>query len=124
MDWPVYDAENDIYVQWSEDTSHFESMLELSKTECEQLRCVSIFIPRMEKERGKHRTAPHYNYKKLSISYGRWEEQLAEKRCLTPKARAAQRWLYATCINPISTTIGPMLLAVAGAYTSVLMICS
>ena len=80
MDWPVYDVENDIYVQRSAETSHLESMLELTKAECEQLRCVSIFIPRMEKERGKHRTAPHYNYKKLSITYGRWEEQLAEKR--------------------------------------------
>ena len=43
QDWPVYDVANGIYVQWPAETSHFESMLELNKEECEQLRCVSIY---------------------------------------------------------------------------------
>ena len=58
QDWPVYDTDQDIYVQWSPDTSHLESMLQLSDDECKQLRCVSIFTKRCERESGKNRKAP------------------------------------------------------------------
>ena len=81
-------------MHWSAETSHMESMLELDEHECVQIRCVSIFCKRGQ-ERGKHRSGPHFNYKNLSISMGRWENELAENRCATPRAKAAQQWLYA-----------------------------
>ena len=94
QDWPVYDADQDIYVQWSPATSHHESMLELSKDECIELRCVSIFIKNMGRESGKHKKAPVFNYKKLSMSMARWEDRLPEDRCTTVRSHAARRWLY------------------------------
>ena len=95
QDWPVYDADQGIYVQWTPDTSHLESMLELSKDECEELRIVKIFTQRMPREYGKNRGAPVFNYKRLSISMARWLESLAQDRCTTARSRAACRWLYA-----------------------------
>ena len=64
QDWPVYDPDQDIYVQWTPATSHMESMLDLSVDECTQLRCISIFIQRCVRETGKTRNAPVFNYKK------------------------------------------------------------
>ena len=90
----MYDHEQDIYVQWTPATSHLESMLDLSADECENLRCVSIFIKRIERETGKNRSAPVFNFKKCSITMARWEESLAEDRCTTARSRAAWRWLY------------------------------
>ena len=43
QDWPVYDEKNDVYVQWTPETAHLESMLDLTEDECLQLRCLSIF---------------------------------------------------------------------------------
>ena len=48
----------------------------------------------MAQERGKTRSAPTYNWKELSISRGRWEDRLAEARCVSDKAKAARLWLY------------------------------
>ena len=95
QDWPVYDPDQDIYVQWTPATSHMESMLDLSVAECKQLRCISIFIQRCVRETGKNRSAPVFNYKKLSITMARWEESLPQDRCTTARSRAACRWLYA-----------------------------
>ena len=39
-DWPVYDASCDSYVEWSPETAHLESMLELDETSCIELRCI------------------------------------------------------------------------------------
>ena len=33
-DWPVYDASSDTYVEWSIETAHLESMLELDEKTC------------------------------------------------------------------------------------------
>ena len=38
QDWPVYDPEQDAYLEWSPETSHLESMLQLTAKECEQHR--------------------------------------------------------------------------------------
>ena len=93
QDWPVYDADAGVYVEWSTATSHLESMLELDEQSCLQLRCIELFH-RYARERGKSQKAPVYNLKKLSVTRGRWEERTAEDRCSTPRARAAWRWLY------------------------------
>ena len=93
QDWPVYDAARGVYVEWTPATSHLESMLELTVDECEQLRCLSIFA-KFDRERGKSKKAPTWNYKKLSIVMARWEDTLSEKRCLTRRSMAARRWLY------------------------------
>ena len=65
-------------MQWTPATSHLESMLELSRAECENLRCASIFIKQCERETGKSRGAPVFNFKKMSITMARWPERLAE----------------------------------------------
>ena len=90
QDWPVYDAARGVYVEWTPATSHLESMLKLAAEECDQLRCLSIFA-KFDRERGKSKKAPTFNYKKLSIIMARWEEALAEKRCRTRRSIAARR---------------------------------
>lgn len=89
-DWPVYDPDIGAYVEWSLDTQDLESMLELDKESCEQLRCVWIY-QKMAQERCKSRRGPTYTWKKLSTSMGRWEAELAEHRCTTAKANGARR---------------------------------
>ena len=59
-----------------------------------QLRCIDLFQKHAQ-ERGKSKAGPTYNWKKLSITRGRWEDQLAEYRCTSDKAKAARLWLYA-----------------------------
>ena len=59
-DWPVYDADAGVYVEWSTATSHLESMLELDEQSCLQLRCIELFH-RYARERGKSQKAPVYN---------------------------------------------------------------
>ena len=92
-DWPVYDPDANAYVEHTEITAHLESMLELNETDCAALRCVSIFH-RVRRERGKSGKAPTFNLKKMSITRGRWETELAETRCASDRAKAAYRWLY------------------------------
>ena len=70
-----------------------EYMLELDRDSCLQLRCIRLFH-KMAQERGKRHTAPAYNWKKLSITRGEWESELAEVRCRSDRARAARLWLY------------------------------
>ena len=94
QDWPVYDGDQGVYVEWSTATSHLESMLELDGDTCRALACISIFHGPPVKERGKSRRGPTFNYKKTVISRGLWYDTLAEKRCTTAKARAARLWLY------------------------------
>ena len=70
-----------------------ESMLELSDRAVLQLRCIDLFQKHAQ-ERGKSKSGPTYNWKKLSITRGRWEDELAEHRCTSAKAKAARLWLY------------------------------
>ena len=70
-----------------------ESMLEFGKESVERLRCIDLFH-KLAQERGKSGRAKTYNWKKLSITRGRWEKDLAESRCQTAKEKAARRWLY------------------------------
>ena len=56
-DWPVYDADAGVYVEWSTATSHLESMLELDERACLELRCIELF-QRCARERGKSKKAP------------------------------------------------------------------
>ena len=41
--WPVYDPDAGRYVEWSPETKHLESLLELSQAACLQLRCIKLF---------------------------------------------------------------------------------
>ena len=68
-------------------------MLELSDRAVLQLRCIDLFQKHAQ-ERGKSKSGPTYNWKKLSITRGRWEDELAEHRCTSAKAKAARLWLY------------------------------
>ena len=45
-------------------------------------------------ERGRDDRGPSFNYKKMCITRGRWEKELAEDRCTSAKAKAAGKWLY------------------------------
>ena len=81
----MYDPNAGVYVEWSPETKHFESMLELSQASCLQFRCIDLFQKHAQ-ERGKSKSGPTYNWKKLSITRGRWEDELAEHRCTSAKA--------------------------------------
>ena len=88
-DWPVYDPNAGVYVEWSPETKHLESMLELSDRAVLQLRCIDLFQKHAQ-ERGKSKAGPTCNRKKLYTTRGRWEDQLAEHRCTSAKAEAAR----------------------------------
>ena len=76
QDWPVYDPDQSVYVPWSPELSHLESMVQLSAEECKQLRCVSIFTKDLRHEYGKSgkSSGATFNYKRKSIAMGKWEE--------------------------------------------------
>ena len=52
-------------------------MLQVSENAVIELRCIDLFQKHAQ-ERGKSKAGPTYNWKKLSITRGQWEDHLAE----------------------------------------------
>ena len=59
-DWPVYDPDGGVYVQWSPETKHLESMLELPDKSVQELRCIAL-SQKHAQERGKSKSGPTFN---------------------------------------------------------------
>ena len=57
-DWPAYDPDAGVYVEWPPGTKHLESMLELDQASCLQLRCIDLFQKHAQ-ERGKSLSLIH-----------------------------------------------------------------
>lgn len=95
--WPVYDEDNDRFV----DGANFEnptvsegrgSLLELSCEEAWSLSIVRVSMD-LRQERGKQSKAKTDCLKKCSMSRIEWQRQTVWDALLTPKAKAAYRWL-------------------------------
>jgi len=92
-DWPVYDADANVFKKYDKDTKHLPSMLYLTKEEAEALAIITLHCD-YKQQKGQKGTAPVANIKKLSVIRAEWKRDPIEQHLPTDRAKAAYQWLH------------------------------
>ena len=100
-DWPVFDPQQEKYIDYDRDRPDLESLLNLSFEESQHLSVVRIYVTKA-KEYGKLKRGATFNWKKLKVCRGEWRTikdgnlrrlALVDDGDLTIKSKAAYNWL-------------------------------
>ena len=100
-DWPVFDPQQEKYIDYDRDRPDLESLLNLSFEESQHLSVVRIYVTKV-KEYGKLKRGATFNWKKLKVCRGEWRTikdgnlrrlALVDDGGLTIKSKAAYNWL-------------------------------